>query len=151
MTTIAYRNGIIAFDSRCTQDDNILSDDFDKAYLADDDTVFILCGCIGDHYRLMDQYFDRPYDASKGAIEASGYVIKSDGTLWRVGPNEGGGVFTFPAFSLGACGSGAPHALTAMDMGASAEDAIAMAAKRDTNTGGAVRTLRYVESTTQRG
>ena len=41
-----------------------------------------------------------------------------------------------------AIGSGSPFALTAMDMGASAEEAVTMAAKRDSCTGGKIRTLR---------
>ncbi|MNJ79145.1 hypothetical protein D3C77_770710 [compost metagenome] len=41
-----------------------------------------------------------------------------------------------------AIGSGAPYALAAMDMGASAEDAVRAAMKRDIYTGGKIRTLR---------
>lgn len=40
-----------------------------------------------------------------------------------------------------AVGSGWQHALTAMDMGATTEKAIEMAAKRDVNTGGRVETF----------
>jgi ATP-dependent protease HslVU (ClpYQ) peptidase subunit len=42
------------------------------------------------------------------------------------------------AFALG---SGSHFALTAMDMGATAAEAVEMAKKRDTSTGGLVRTL----------
>ncbi|MNI98876.1 hypothetical protein D3C73_1578140 [compost metagenome] len=41
-----------------------------------------------------------------------------------------------------AIGSGTPYAFAAMDMGASAEKAVEMAARRDTSTGGTIRTLR---------
>jgi hypothetical protein len=41
-----------------------------------------------------------------------------------------------------AIGSGTDHALTAMDMGATAEEAIGWAAKRDAGTGGTIRTFR---------
>ncbi|MNE69347.1 hypothetical protein D3C80_1650660 [compost metagenome] len=41
-----------------------------------------------------------------------------------------------------AIGSGTPYAFAAMDMGASAEKAVEMAARRDISTGGRVRTLR---------
>ena len=41
-----------------------------------------------------------------------------------------------------AIGSGSAYALAAMDMGASAEDAVRAAMKRDIYTGGRVRTMR---------
>ncbi|MOA55862.1 hypothetical protein D3C78_1797360 [compost metagenome] len=41
-----------------------------------------------------------------------------------------------------AIGSGLAYALGAMDMGADAERAVQAAAKRDTATGGRIRTLR---------
>jgi len=44
-----------------------------------------------------------------------------------------------------AIGSGTPFAFAAMDMGASAEKAVEMAARRDTSTGGRVRTFRICE------
>ncbi|MNC73653.1 hypothetical protein D3C75_1248910 [compost metagenome] len=40
-----------------------------------------------------------------------------------------------------AIGSGTDHAYTAFDMGATAYQAVEMAAKRDTGTGGNIRTL----------
>ena len=46
-----------------------------------------------------------------------------------------------PAGAIYAIGSGADHAITAMDMGASAIGAVEMAAKRDTGTGGIIRKL----------
>ncbi|GAI22667.1 unnamed protein product, partial [marine sediment metagenome] len=41
-----------------------------------------------------------------------------------------------------AIGSGSAYALAAMDMGASAEEAVRAAMKRDIYTGGKVRTMR---------
>lgn len=40
-----------------------------------------------------------------------------------------------------AIGNGSPFALTAMDMGSAAAEAVEMAKKRDTSTGGQVRKL----------
>lgn len=41
-----------------------------------------------------------------------------------------------------AIGSGAKHALTAMDLGLDAKEAVKMAMKRDIYTGGRIRTFR---------
>jgi hypothetical protein len=41
--------------------------------------------------------------------------------------------------SVYAIGCGSDHAITAMDMGATAYQAVQMAAKRDTGTGGTIR------------
>ena len=41
-----------------------------------------------------------------------------------------------------ATGSGQHHALTAMDMGATAKEAVKMAIMRDTNSGGRIRTYK---------
>lgn len=46
-----------------------------------------------------------------------------------------------PPSATYAIGSGADHAITAMDMGANAFLAVQMAAKRDTGTGGTIRAL----------
>lgn len=45
-----------------------------------------------------------------------------------------------------AMGSGSAYAIAAMDMGASAEDAIRAAMKRDIYTGGVVRTMTIAEA-----
>jgi len=57
---------------------------------------------------------------------------------------SGGRMFKTPesSKSVFAIGSGQDHALTAMDCGLSAKEAIKMAAKRDVNTGGRVRTFK---------
>lgn len=44
-----------------------------------------------------------------------------------------------------AIGSGMYYALTAMDCGCSAEEAVKMAAKRDVNTGGEIRIFKIQE------
>jgi hypothetical protein len=47
-------------------------------------------------------------------------------------------------------GRGSDHAMTAMDMGATAAESGEMAQKRDTSTGGVVRTLFVADRATAR-
>ena len=52
-----------------------------------------------------------------------------------------GRLFKYQVDHQYAIGSGSNNAITAMDMGATAAEAVEMAKKRDTGTGGLVRTL----------
>jgi hypothetical protein len=47
-------------------------------------------------------------------------------------------------------GNGSDHAMTAMDMGATAVESVEMASMRDTSTGGVIRTLFVADYATAR-
>jgi 20S proteasome alpha/beta subunit len=47
MTTIVYKDGIIAFDSRVVSGDEILDDDFNKLKIVQG-VVFVTCGTVPD-------------------------------------------------------------------------------------------------------
>ena len=89
---------------------------------------------------MIAAYFGTP---ATSQVEASGYAV-ADGELWLVGHDDNTGIWKtrIDLRCADAIGSGSPFALTAMDMGASAYQAVEMAAKRDTSTGGKIRTLR---------
>ena len=138
MTTIAYKDGVIAYDSRITRDTEIVYDDFQKCH-EEKGVKFIFAGKTSHYPRLVAAYF--------GATEArdlqcSAIVVDADG-LWYAGNDAGDGFWKSPLIGDKpyAIGSGGLHALTAMDMGATAAEAVEMAKKRDTCTGGLVRTL----------
>lgn len=139
MTTIAYKDGVIAYDSRQTQGTRIADDDREKLEVVNG-VKFVLTGAISDFPSLIDCYFGI---AKSGPIDAGGLVV-DDRSIWVIGHCDESG-FWKEAHSHAvpfATGSGAAHAITAMDMGGDAELAIAMAAKRDTGTGGRVRSFR---------
>ena len=139
MTTIAYKNGVIAYDSRCTRGTTITDDDAEK--LETVKGVHFLCtGCTCDFDALIAAYFGT---ASSATVEASGYAV-DDGTLWLIGHDDKTGFWKsrIRLDAGDAIGSGSAFALAAMDMGATAVEAIEMAKKRDTSTGGRVRDLR---------
>lgn len=142
MTTIAYKDGVIAYDSRQTRGGAIVSDDVIKMRVVDG-VSFFLSGAVCDEPALVAAYFGTP---SSVPVECSGYVV--DGRkLMMVGHDDKSGVWRqeLDQSNPDAIGSGAAYALAAMDMGASAEDAVRAAMKRDIYTGGKIRTSKISE------
>lgn len=140
MTTIAYKDGVIAYDSRCTKGETIVDDDFNKCKVVDG-VAFFLCGSTADYDALIGMYMGR-ISAPAGACDSSA-LVHDNGELFECSYNKEDGFWRSPKrlSTHHALGSGTDHALTAMDMGANAEMAVKMAMKRDTGTGGIVRTF----------
>lgn len=136
MTTIAYKDGVIAYDSRITSDSLITDDDRDKR-IERNGVSFFLSGPTCDYEKLISSYFG---DAVKGTVDASALVLDK-GYLKIIGWNEKDGCWACPVPSDRpyAIGSGSHFAWAAMDMGASAEQAVEAASRRDSSTGGKVR------------
>ncbi len=137
MTTIAYKDGIIAYDSLSTCGDMVVDDRKNKMYRRGGHKFF-LCGEVTEIDAMME---DWP-NLDGGRYNASGIVILPDG---RVGEIYGGcerRKIVYQAGDPAAFGSGEDHAITAMDMGATAKEAVKMAAKRNIRTGGRIRTYK---------
>jgi ATP-dependent protease HslVU (ClpYQ) peptidase subunit len=139
MTTIAYKDGIIACDSRQTRGSSIVSDDTSKCEIVDG-VSFFLSGAVCDEKALIAAYFGTK---SPDPVECSGFVVDG-GRLMMVGHDDKTGIWKqeLDLSNPDAIGSGSSYALAAMDMGASAEDAVRAAMKRDIYTGGSVRTYK---------
>jgi 20S proteasome alpha/beta subunit len=135
MTTIAYKNGVIAYDSRRTCDGRIVTDRADKKRERDGH-VFFGSGSTSDILSLMDAFFGAKIE---GECDAQ-VIVVHDGHVTEIIWTEGR-LFKYPVDHEYAIGSGSDNAITAMDMGATAAEAVEMAMKRDTATGGQVRTL----------
>ena len=140
MTTIAYKDGIIAYDSRATSDGMIISDEADKKTVKDG-VVFFFTGATCDEEKFIRLYFGS--DEQHKNVECSAIIVDK-GKVNACSIDDESGMFNSPIDFIGgyAIGSGTPHAYTAMDMGATAVEAVKMAAKRDTCTGGRVRTFK---------
>lgn len=147
MTTIAYKDGIIAYDSRQTRDNRIVTDNVNKCSVVNG-VSFFLSGVVSDEKALIDAYFGTPASA---AVECSGFVVDA-GKLMRIGHDDDTGIWKqdLDPTNPDAIGSGTSYAIAAMDMGASAEEAVHAAMKRDIYTGGTVRTLQ-IEVTPAQG
>ncbi|MFJ2446807.1 proteasome subunit beta [Pseudomonas sp. NPDC087626] len=142
MTTIAYKDGVIAYDSQVTRGDVITYDDYEKCteYKG---VKFFCSGTVSDHQKLIDVYFGAK---PEGNIDVVALVL-NNGTLSLVAVDDNTGIWMSPV-ALDrpyAIGSGTAFAFAAMDMGASASKAVEIAAKRDTSTGGTIRTVLIKE------
>ncbi|MEG0969314.1 MAG: proteasome subunit beta [Pseudomonas sp.] len=139
MTTIAYKDGVIAYDSRQTRSGAIVSDNAPKCQVVEG-VSFFLSGAVCDEKALIAAYFGTP---SQAPVECSGYAVDG-GKLLMVGCDDKTGIWKqeLDPANPDAIGSGSAYALAAMDMGSSAEDAVRAAMKRDIYTGGKVRSVR---------
>lgn len=139
MTTIAYKDGVIAYDSRTTRGGLIQSDNKDKSITKGDVRMFF-CGVFSDGDELMSAYLgesDKTFDESHA-------IVVDNGNIYHFCVTKEDGVSKYPidAGEYFAIGSGTDHAYTAMDLGLSAKEAVKMAAKRDTGTGGRIRVYK---------
>lgn len=138
MTTIAYKDGVIACDARITNGTTITYDDYDK-FAERDGINFALCGYLCDYAKLVGAWFGETFSV---AVECSALVFDGE-SLCYIAYDVTEGLCKTPILKGRpyAIGSGSPFALTAMDMGATAYQAVEMAMKRDSCTGGKIRTL----------
>lgn len=149
MTTLAYKNGIIAYDSYLTAGETIVDLNYDKHHKFNK-YHFFLSGTTWLYPGFIDSFIageNLVGPEKKGNV--SGFVVCPNNFLWEaaIGTRE---MFWFEKVSLKvprAFGTGDLHALTAMDMGASAREAVKMATKRDIYTGGKIRTFNIKTST----
>jgi ATP-dependent protease HslVU (ClpYQ) peptidase subunit len=136
MTTIAYKDGIIAYDSRCCVGSTIVDNNYNKR-INIEGVQFFVSGTVADHERACLAFFTDDIDL----IETDVVFIANDYGKLYICNIDHERMFKTPEStkSVFAIGSGQDHALTAMDCGLSAKEAIKMAMKRDVGTGGRVR------------
>jgi len=137
MTTIAYKDRVISYDSLMTAGSRICDRDFNKC-IKKDGVVFFLCGTVADNDKFIDIWFGKaPYEE----IDISAFVYEG-ASLFEVHCAAERMLTTqVDLMKAESIGSGSDHALTAMDLGLTAKEAVKMAALRDTNTGGRIRTF----------
>lgn len=142
MTTIAIKDGIVAYDSRITQGGVVLDNDFDKK-TSRKGVSFFVAGNMTDDEAVMKYYFkgkDIAEDIKVDGTPEADFIIvdgkkayyggMSEDTFWKME------IRTTTAYAVG---SGAAYAIGAMDAGATAEEAVKIAS-RDVYTGGTIRT-----------
>ena len=143
MTTISYLGGILAFDGRSSRDTHVVTNNCIKGIVTDE----YLVGVCGDH--SVGEEFLHWAKAGFGpnkpkfepGAEFVGIAINRKGIITEYEANM------IPA-KIGkkpfyAIGSGAAHALGAMEAGADAIQAVRIAAKYDVYTGGRIRAVRF--------
>jgi 20S proteasome alpha/beta subunit len=141
MTTLAYKDGIIAFDSRTTKGNLISDDDFNKHQVVDG-VHFFLCGSVPDYIDFIKMYFGVNITSKP---EVGAFVYHEDtGQLYSAATDSDGIFFKAPIErrTPESMGSGEHLALAAMDFGCTAKDAVKYAMTRDCKSGGKVRTYK---------
>lgn len=98
-----------------------------------------MAGSVGEFQELIRLYFAKRSKQSE--IEHCEAIVYDKGKLFTIGYEKDVKYWINPEESdcPFAIGSGEDHALTAMDMGATAKEAVEFAAKRDSKTGGLIR------------
>lgn len=142
MTTVAYRDGILAADSRVTVKDVIDSDNDKKIYRLRDGSVY---GMSGDYvgglkllshlkFAVKQKHLVLPTPQVKGV---KAILISPEKVLWYFEQ----GLWEKLKHPYYAVGSGGKFATAAMDAGADAITAVKIGIKRDVYSGGRVRWL----------
>ena len=157
MTTIAYKDGVLAADGQITTGTLIHALDYQKIHIVEKGTHFyrgqpqntrkLLVGSVGDscwglRFRIwvedggaMGGTIPKPED-DKGWL---GFTIAPDGNLQEY---THWGMIEYKTPNEMAWGSGREIAAGALIAGASAEEAVRIAAQKDTLTGGEITVLR---------
>lgn len=140
MTTIAYRDGVLAADSRITAGNLIVPGGFYKIRRLPCGSLFAGCGIVDNIERLLESIIsddDPPSVRNTTAVQ-----IDPKGSMWTYE----GYVWVRQRGPYGAWGSGSAFAYGALAMGASAKDAVRVAIKFDSGSGGPVRAASIKEN-----
>lgn len=140
MSTIAYRDGIMAADSLCVGADTrwgevekiIAGDGCMGGAVGPAAAAASYCRWITDRCTDDDMYFGDAFD------DAEGLLVLADRTIWCWSGKRRLFKLDTPFTAIG---SGAKIAMGAMAMGASAEKAVQIASQFDVYTGGRITTL----------
>jgi hypothetical protein len=141
LTTIAYKNGIIAYDSLCVKGDTIIDSNFDKHVINDNLHIFY-CGTVSDIDLFLSAWNGktRPENIVPD-LEAyvwdgdklyNSSVDQEENLLWKIELEKN---------KHYAIGSGHQAALALMDHGMTAFEAVSAVSKRDLYTGGEIKTF----------
>jgi hypothetical protein len=144
MTTIAYRDGVLATDSRAgswtMEGHAVKGHRFGRCLVAAAGSAahaqafyeWVRTGMVGD----------APMgNPDKDDYNATGFIFMPCGRIVKFQPGCPPLTLTAPFYAYG---SGGYVALGAMEAGATAEQAVMAAAKWDAGTGGPIRTLRHL-------
>ena len=111
----------------------IISDAFNKISKKGD-VLFILSGTCFNIERVVETYPN-----VEGNLKCSGFIVEDNQVKW-IGFGEDGAEVSTCDYSE-TSGSGSDHAITALDMGATAREAVEMACKRDPFSGGVIQVI----------
>lgn len=137
MTTIAWRDGVLAADSQTTTD--TLKGNWPKLFSLKDGGAVAFCGDYGAGLRFVRAMQKANDYVHRQGEDFTAIVMRPNGSaqLYENGLLQG-----FITDRFYAVGSGAMAALGAMCAGATARGAVQAAAQYDCHTGGRVRAIK---------
>jgi ATP-dependent protease HslVU (ClpYQ) peptidase subunit len=133
MTCVAYRNGIIAADSMSVVEEVKLNNEVKVAKRKGH-----LFGLSGDAMPPLEEAIDWYFKKNRGTLKPYKFsllVVTPEGKVYDIDQNNGQVAITAPFYAVG---SGAIGAMCAMEVGATAEQAVAAAIKWCEGVGGKV-------------
>lgn len=139
MTTLAYskKEGVIAIDGRVTSGGTVVSDK-DKKYEIRGDKVYFTVGGLADSKRLIDAV-EEGYEEVDTDNLWDCYIIMASNPPKEIYVNENGFIESVEITEDSSTyGSGSDHALSALDLGKTAKQAVQHAMTRDIFSGGKV-------------
>lgn len=141
MTTIAYRDGVMAGDRRATANSTI-EHQCTKVFRRADGVLIGIAGALVDCRAFADWMLAGEADDKKPTFDAKAnfeaLVVRPAGLVeWHC--NSG---WMRAEGAMFAIGTGAPFALGAMEMGADAEKAVEIACRRDCHSGNGIDVVR---------
>lgn len=150
MTTIVYKDGIIAYDSRLTGDGMIYSDSFDKR-IKRENWDFFLSGRVSDFEPFMDAFVANEKLKEHRNIYAFA-VQNGEGFYVDCDESAGAdGLYSIRTISLKllnegyALGSGYQFATAYLKIGKSPAEAVELTKLNDSATGGEVRVFSVAD------
>jgi ATP-dependent protease HslVU (ClpYQ) peptidase subunit len=142
LTTIAYRYGVLAADSRVTSGggSHIELGSYKKLHRLTDGSLFAWSGGVADGLKLLAYLEDKDDVEPTWSEGTTGILIDPKGRIWVY---EGSNVWLQQHGSYGAWGSGREYAYGAMrrDWTCGAAAAVRVAKFFDSGTGGRIQTL----------
>jgi ATP-dependent protease HslVU (ClpYQ) peptidase subunit len=128
---------MVAFDSRCTQGGDIVTDDFNKHYKRNG-VDYIIAGAPADVEVLIAMYENPDLRATPEILA----IVIDEGKVFDVCVTAGGELTCLEVYFNIGIGSGYQWALAALDQGCTPKQAIKYAASKDAFTGGKIRTIK---------
>jgi len=150
MSTIAYRDGVIAADTLASTGNKTMTGV--RKIGRTNRFLFGLSGIFSGVHRIYDWVKEiekdtSPHDFYKHmeslqtlGLDATVLLVEEDGTIWTM--TDDGGVFKVP-MSYDSIGSGQDFAIGAMHAGASAAESVQAACHFDPYSGGEVHTVSF--------
>jgi hypothetical protein len=152
MTTVAFRDGVMAADSR-GNDEHVGIVPIPKVFkkkIKGKEYIFGVAGYWEAAMMFIEWYRTRDNALHERLMKLTG-DNDFDVLIWDGKKLMCADAFMYPVEvteEYYAIGSGAAHAITAMDCGKSARQAVQMSMKRDPSTGGRIVSMRLHDNTT---